>query len=390
MKRYSGLIAFLVIAVLMVTMVVSCASTPTTSAPPASTTAKPPASTTAAPPPPPSSTAAPPPPPSTSTAPPPPPPSTTAAPKMTLRLTIPNPPGDELTVNCEEFAAAVAKRTNGQYIVRVFPGETQIKLPETYDAVRTGAAEMALIGIGIFEGMDPRLAELPFTVNNIRANEAAAWPFAQLCSTEVHEKKLNMKVIACYATGGQELWSTKPVKTLEDWKGLLCGASNPESSAVITGLGGSSVPISWTDFYTALQKKTVDACLNSIRGSIVFKIPDVAKYLTLCYSTGTYLAYHINLDTWNKLPKDIQQIIFDEAQAASLRMQAQQIKEREETDLDTVVKSGVNVYDLPKAEYERWKAALAPYVNKRLAEMGDFGVKSKAIYDKVNAEFPLK
>jgi TRAP-type transport system periplasmic protein len=263
-----------------------------------------------------------------------------------------------------------------------------IKLPETYDAVRTGAAEMAVIGIGIFEGMDPRLAELPMSINNVRANEVAAWPFAELCSQNVHEKKLNMKVIACYATAGMELWSTKPVKTMDDWKGLLCGSSNPESSAFITSLGGSAVNMAWTDFYTAMQKKTVDACLNTLRASIVFNITDVAKYLTLCYSTPSYLAYHINLDAWNKLPPDVQKIFSEEAQTASLRMQEYQIKAREEIDLGTIKKAGVNVYDLPKAEWEKWKASMEPYVNKRLAEMGDFGVKEKAILDNANAKYP--
>jgi TRAP-type C4-dicarboxylate transport system substrate-binding protein len=385
MKRYYGLIAILVITVLMVTMIVSCANPstptapPTTSAKPAPTTAAP-APTTAAPAP---TTAAPAP----TTAPPAP---TTAAGVVTLRLTLPNPPGDELTVADEALAAAFAKDTNGRYVIKIEPGETMIKLPETYDAVRTGAAEMADIGMGIFEGMDPRLAELPFTVNNIRANEEAAWPFAQLCSANVHEKKLNMKVLGCYATGGQELWSTKPIKTLADWKGLLCGSSNPESSSVIQGLGGAPVPMSWTDFYTGLQKKTVDAVLNSIRGSIVFKIPDVAKYLTLCYSTGTYLAYVINLDTWNKMPPDIQKILSDDCQAAAAKMQQQQIQEREQTDLNTVKGFGVNVYDLPKDEYAKWKAALDPYTSKRLADMGDFGVQEKALLDKANADNPLQ
>jgi TRAP-type transport system periplasmic protein len=373
MKRATIIIGILVILALNLSLVISCATTPTTSAPPTTSAAPPPATSAA-------------PPPATSTAAP--PPTQAAQPKMTLRLTIPNPPGDELTVNAEEFAAAVTKDTNGQYVVKVFPGEAMIKLPETYDAVRQGAAEMAVIGMGIFEGMAPGLAELPMSINNIRANEAAAWPFAQLASQEILEKKLNMKVIACYGTGGQELWSTKPIKTMQDWKGVLIGSSNPESSAMITGMGGAPVPISWTDFYTALQKKTVDAVLNSIRGSIVFNIPDVAKYLTLCYSTPTYLAFHINLDTWNKLPPDIQKIVFNDAQNAANKMQAQQIKEREETDLNAVVKLGVNVYDLPKAERDKWKAALDPYVAKRLADLGDYGVKAKAIWDKANADNP--
>jgi hypothetical protein len=75
----------------------------------------------------------------------------------------------------------------------------------------------------------------------------------ELCSRETLEKKLNMKALACYTTGGQDLWSTKPIKTLADWKGLLVGSGNPESAALITGLGDASVNMSWTDFYTWIK-----------------------------------------------------------------------------------------------------------------------------------------
>ncbi len=46
------------------------------------------------------------------------------------------------------------------------------------------------------------------------------------------------------------------------------------------------------------QKKTVDAAMNSIRGSIVFSIPDVAKNLALFYGQPTYNEFNINLDVW--------------------------------------------------------------------------------------------
>jgi TRAP-type C4-dicarboxylate transport system substrate-binding protein len=387
LKRYSGLIVVLLVTLILASLIVSCATTPTTSAPPTTSTTPPP-KTSAAPPPATSSVAPPP----TTSAPAPtsttPPATQAAQPKMTLRFAIAPPPGDELAVNAEEYAAAVAKRTNGQYVIKVYAGETMIKLPETYDAVRTGAVEMCNIGIGIFEGMDPRLAELPMSVNNIHANAAACQPFADMVSKYVLEPKLNMKCFASYCTGAQELWSTKPIKNLADWKGLLVGSGNPESAALITGLGGSPVNMSWTDFYTALQKKTVDAVMNSIRGSIVFSIPDVSKYLTTFYGQPTYNGFNINLDTWKKLPPDVQQIFVEEAKNAATKMIAYQIKARETTDIDVVKKAGVTVYDLPKADHDIWQASMTPYITKRLADMGDFGIQEKAMLDKVNADNP--
>jgi len=303
---------------------------------------------------------------------------------MILRLTIPTPPGDKLTENAEKLAQQFSDRTDGAYQIKVYPGEQLVKVPETMDAVRTGTVEMASIGLGIFAGLDPGLAEVPMLYNNVRANAAACKESADLYN-EILKEKLNQVALAIYTTGAQELISTKPVRTMSDWNGLLVGATNPETAALTTALGGSPVMIPWTECYSNLEKGVVDAVMTSTQWTMISGLNDVASYVIRFYSTPTFNTYLINLDSFNEMPKDVQEILIEEAWKVSEEMSAIHIQAENE-DKEILISLGMEVYDLPEAERNIWKEAVKSYVDDKLASLGDFGDELREIAEKANEE----
>lgn len=278
------------------------------------------------------------------------------------------------------------ERTGGQYEVKVYPGEQLAKIPEYLDAVRTGVVEMAAVGWGIFAGLDPRLAEIPMLYNNVYANAAACEPTTKLYN-EIFETKLNQKGLACYTTGALEIESKKPVKTLEDWKGLLIGAANPEVAALATSLGASPVIVMWTESYGALEKGVVDACFNSTQWAIIGGLTDVTSYVTLFYPGPTFFGYTINLDIWKEMPKDMQDALIEEARRASEDMNEAHFKADKE-DPGILTSLGIEVYRVPKAERDKWKEAVRPYVDEKLAAMGEFGDRLRQIAEEANSANP--
>ena len=134
-----------------------------------------------------------------------------------LRLVVPTPAGDMLTVKDQELADNFNKRAGGEYEIRVYPGESIVKVPEYLDAVRVGAIEMADTAWGIYAGHDKKLGamEMPFLFNNINACIAAAEELLPLYDALLSEK-FNQKALALFAVGGMELISTRPVKALSD------------------------------------------------------------------------------------------------------------------------------------------------------------------------------
>ena len=57
-------------------------------------------------------------------------------------------------------------------------------------------------------------------------------------------------------------------------------------------------------------------------------------------------------------------------------------------DKETLTGMGMNVYDLPDSERDKWVAAVKAHVDEKLASLGDIGARLRSIADKANSENP--
>jgi TRAP-type C4-dicarboxylate transport system substrate-binding protein len=315
--------------------------------------------------------------------------SCTPKPKETivLRLVVPSPPGDMLTVKDEELAARFNERAGGDYEIKVFAGGQLVEIPEYLDAVRTGAVEMMDVGWGIYGGADPKFNahEAPFLFNNIRAHAAAQDDLVELFDPVF--RQFNQTALTSFTTDSMVYFGNEPVKTMEDWDGLLVGAISPVLSGMIEELGGAPVTVMWTDLYTNLEKGVIDSAQTSTQGIINLKLTDVISYVTIFFGSAGQNGYTINLDVWNAMPQSIQDLLLEETKQTAATMGETFIRLHDE-DAETLRGLGIDVYILPKAEQDRWKETCSPYVEQQLSAVGDFGVKVKQIADEANSQFP--
>ena len=318
--------------------------------------------------------------------------SCTPKPKETvvLRCTIAQPGGDDpLFQNMSAMAERFNERAGGEYELKIYPAETLVKFPETIDAVRTGAVEMTNIAWGAFGGLDVRFdaCELPFLYNNIQANIDAQDTLVEMMDVMFREK-FNQTALAAHTVGPLELISVRPVKTMADWDGLLVGSISPTTSAVTELLGGSAVFITWTDAYSSLEKGVIDATTQGTTWMVVGKLTDVAKFATFAYMIPTSHGYTVNLDVWNAMPERIQNILTEETQQAAHDFNDVQIQFYEVDHPALLEAAGVEMYHVPDAERNKWKAAVQPFVDEQVAKMGEFGQQILQLADKVNSENP--
>lgn len=309
---------------------------------------------------------------------------------ITLRLVTPTPEGDyPQTYRDKELAKRFNERAKGEYMIEVYAGGALAKLPEYFDAVRVGAVDMAFSNWGMFSFLDRRLGllELPFLFDNNYATNEACKHLLPLYD-RIFQERFNAKGLGMMNTGGLNLFSTRPVKRLEDWKGLLVGAVSPPTAMLIKGLGGSPVTIMFFDLYESLQKKVIDAATLSAHGGVVFGLPDVCKHYTVFYGISAFAGYTVNLDVWKKMPRHIQTILEEEAEKSAEWMKKIILGELLDEDLKVMKQKGVSVYVLPKEERERWVRLLAPELEKQLAESGEFGRKVKTIAEEANKKHP--
>jgi TRAP-type C4-dicarboxylate transport system substrate-binding protein len=314
-----------------------------------------------------------------------------------LRFVVPTPEGDwPLTHMTKEFAKRFNDRAKGEYVIEVHAGGALAKLPEYFDAVRIGAVDGAFCNWGMFSFIDPRLGllETPFLFTNNYATSEACKQLLPLYD-QILQEKFNAKGLGMVNTGGLGLHSQKPIlhsqkpiKTLKDWDGLLVGAVSPVTSTLVKGLGGSAVTIVFTDLYESLQKKVVDAAVQSSHGGVVFGFPDICKHFTAFFGIPAPAGYSINLDIWKKMPSTIQQILIEEAKQSGEWMSDVLVGPLPKGDLDAFKKKGVSVYYLPKAERDRWAKEFEKSNKELFSEFGELGKKIMEIADDVNKQYP--
>lgn len=287
---------------------------------------------------------------------------------------------------------ALADRFNARcgpdYTIGYYPSEQMVSFMELLDACRTGAAEMIAITPNAYSADEQKLGaiELPFLLNNIEAHISAVPHFKPLYN-EILEKQFNQKLLCLHNYTAVELISTKPVKTLEDWKGLLVHTISPVTSALVEALGGAAVPRPYPEAYSLLEKGVVQAAITAPAAMNIFALPDVASYMSASYMVAVLHGFSINLDAWDDLPGDIQDILLEEAQKSSDTLDEWLLGEWE-ADFARLADAGVEIYYVPQAEIDRWKAAISPYIEQQLVIMGEFGEKVMEIAEEANSKYP--
>ena len=259
---------------------------------------------------------------------------------------------------------------------------------DSMDAVRTGSAEMATFPFGPFSSADIRFAssEMPFFYNTIEAQmqaQGALMPsYANVFKEKFNQTSLMVSSIIPLNVG----CTKRPIKTIDDWKGLVVMSISPVTSKVVTAFGATGAPSSPIDVYELLEKGTVDATIQSLGKFYEAKLWEVCPYLTnsgLCPASATLT---INLDVWNKMPKDVQDIMVDESNKAVAQINVI-TQNTYYSYLDTLTQN-MEVYNLPKAERDKWKALAAPIDDDLIAQMGDFGQEVQRTADEANAKYP--
>ena len=178
---------------------------------------------------------------------------------------------------------------------------------------------------------------------------------------------------------------TKPIKTLEDFKGMKIVATSPAMSETIKQLGGAPVPLTEADVYTALERGMVDGRFNMYESLVIFKVMEVTKYRTNNVNFDVLGGMVVmNKKTWNSLPPDIQKII-DDCSGVGFSRRVAIAADNVEVGMTKVVlgrdkKVGnPEPYVLPEAEKERWKKVVMQVHEAWAERLEKDGLPGKAL-----------
>ena len=123
--------------------------------------------------------------------------------------------------------------------------------------------------------------------SDLAANAAgvqAAWETPEVLA-EFEDKNL-VPLIPMLAAGGYSTMCSKPMTSLDDWKGKQLRVGSAAAGKQVTDLGATPVSLSFPETYEALQRGTVDCDLGQLAPNVEAGTFEVAPNIGVASECG--------------------------------------------------------------------------------------------------------
>jgi TRAP-type C4-dicarboxylate transport system substrate-binding protein len=243
----------------------------------------------------------------------------TAAAQTKWDMPTPYPATNFHTENIVQFAADVEKATGGKLKITVHPGASLFKAPEIKRAVQGGQAQIGEIIISGYSNEDPifGLDSIPFLATSY-ADSAKLWKVSKK-AVEDRFARQGMVILYSVPWPPQGIYSTKPLNSIADMKGLKLRAYNPMISRIAELAGAQPVTIQAAELAQAMATGAVNANITSGSTGYDTKAWEVVKNY---YDTQAWLPKNlvfVNKKAYDALDKATQDALRKAAADAEAR-----------------------------------------------------------------------
>lgn len=265
----------------------------------------------------------------------------------TMKLGSKEIPGAHTYDTVEKFIELVEKKSDGKIKIEHFPNEILGSTRVQLENLSTGVIEFYAGGSYThYAHLVPefRVHSLSFLFTDYdRYRKFLLSPIQK----EMEEKLINQANIRILnesknwqRDAHRVLVTRYPVQTLEDIKGLKLRLSDaPATIKVWEQLGASIVIIPFSEVYLGLQQGMVDALTTGLSQFNERKFYEVVKEVTLSHELEQQFAIAMNEDTFQSLPKELQNALIEAA------------KEAGDLATEVVVEIGEELMEKGKTEY---------------------------------------
>lgn len=180
------------------------------------------------------------------------------------------------------------------------------------------------------------------------------------------------------ASDSYHLWTTFPIKRLEDMNGRKIGGPAPALNW-LKGTGAVGVSSDLTRYYNDIKSGVYDGAALFVTSAFPQRLYEAAPHMTrVSFGTGFAGGITFNKPKWEKLPDEVKKAI----RAGVAALKSAYYKEqtaREAAWMKAMQDKGMQVYTLPAEERRKWAKAI-PNVAKEWAQTQEKkGLPGKAV-----------
>ena len=229
------------------------------------------------------------------------------------------PPSNYHTENIAQFVADLDAATGGKLKITVHNNASLFKANEIKRAVQSNQAQIGEILISAYANEDPLfgLDSVPFLATSY-ADAEKLWKASRKALDE-HFAKQGLKVLYTVPWPPQGIYSSRPLNSVADMKGLKMRTYNPYTSRIAELAGAQPVTIQVAELAQAFATGAVNANITSGATGYDTKAWEVVKHY---YDTQAWLPKNVvfvNQKVFDALDKAQQDAVLKAAAAAESR-----------------------------------------------------------------------
>lgn len=273
----------------------------------------------------------------------------------------------------EAWAKEVERRSDGRISISMFPGGTLTAAAQVYDGVASGVSDIGMSCFAYTRGRFPLLEGLDLPMGYPSGFAATAIATEMARKYEPAETA-DTKVLYVHAHGPGILATRRPVRNLDDLRGMRIRATGL-SAKIVESLGGTPVAMSQPETYEALQRGVVDGTLCPIETLKGWKQGEVVQHVTdstaIGYTTAMFVT--MNRSAWDRLPEDLQAVIYEVSDEWVAKHGAAW-DQADEEGKEFVHGLGREMIALGEEEEARWRQSVQPVLDEYLQAAASRGL----------------
>ncbi len=284
---------------------------------------------------------------------------------ITIKLAHANVPAHPMGQCFELFKKDLEERSNGEFEVQIYDSAKYGNVDAIVQGLQLGILQMATDAPNNLSIFDPKLMlfDMPYLIPNYESADLVTdGPIGQELAKSLEDN--NILGLGYIDIGFRNIFSNRPVRNLEDAKGLKIRATHSKAHiSLLNKLGMSPTPIVWSEVFTALQQGTVDGIDIDLNLAYFNNFHETVKFVT---RTKSFYSGHLVMASkifWNQL-NDQQRKWIEESLAVAQKFERETIRNNEAMILEEMKKLGVEVIELSPEEQSRWQAIGAEIVEE--------------------------
>lgn len=271
--------------------------------------------------------------------------------------------------------------TGGIVVPKYHEAGVMGKPSETLERVQSGLVDVGVLVAGYFPGVFPMVEVFELPVHYPDGTYGArAW--LDLYKKGYFDKDFkDLKVITAYMIGPYQLLSRKPVRSVEDFKGMKLRGPTDMFRRIDEQIGAVPVQLAGPELFTAMDKDIIDATWAVWEMSFAFKLQEPTRYILKTQTSTSSHILAMNPNTWEKLPKVAKAYLDDNFEKNMLA--AGDFWQKPNAHFYDVLKQDPKIEEIlwSDAEFAKFDARLTPIFNQWIKDREAQGYKARQAVD---------